>query len=156
MAFKIVALSLLVLVLHLTNSNPVVDSAFETEKDFNLLRSISKIEASNIEDRKRRAVGASRAGLKCFLSPSSEMLSGEESGFDLSSEECDLMGGADYCVKLTSPDVTIQHCGTKNVMEIVHGLGVTSAGCKTLKASPEHSLHVCLCNENNCNGRDLE
>ena len=146
MSFKIVALSVLVLMLHLTNSNPVVHSAFETEKGFNALRFVSKMMEASNEGRERRAVGAFRSGLICNLeSPYRPNMP--------SFQVCDEDGGADYCFKVTTHEGAVRSCATRNMMDVLKetGIQLTSAGCKTETDDTGYTMHVCLCRGNYCN-----
>ena len=145
MAFKIVTLSVLVLMLHLTNSNPVVHSHFETEKGFNPLGFVSKIMEASNEGRERRAVGAFRSGLICNLESPNHPYP--------SFQVCDEDGGADYCFKVTSHEGSARMCASRYIMDSLKetGFQITSAGCKTETDDTGYTMEVCLCRGNYCN-----
>lgn len=146
MELKIVALSVVVLMLHLINSNPVVHLDFETEKGFNPLGFVSKMMQTSNEDRERREVGALRSGLKCNLKwPYPPNLP--------SFQVCDEGGGADYCFNITDYEGTARACATRHILDSMKDLEIhlTSAGCKTEKEDYGYTFEVCLCRGNYCN-----
>ena len=62
--------------------------------------------------------------------------------------DCDDLGGANYCAKVTGPSGTARTCGFEVVMDAFRPLGLTSAGCTTVVG-----YKFCLCTEDKCNWR---
>merc|ERR1712226_1695333 len=87
---KLAALSALVLLAQLINASPVAETS--TERAIDSLTYLSK-SGPERQDRERRAAAA-RSGLKCYNQE------GSSRRIEL---ECDLLGGADYCAKVTGP-----------------------------------------------------
>merc|ERR1712095_64813 len=131
---KLAALSALVLLAQLINASPVAETS-EAERALDSLTFVSK-SGPERQDRERRAAAA-RSGLKCYNQE------GSSRRIEL---ECDLLGGADYCAKVTGPNVSAKTCAIDLISDAFKELNLVSAGCRT-----HGDLTFCLCSGNLCN-----
>ena len=60
--------------------------------------------------------------------------------------ECDLLGGADYCAKVTGPNVSAKTCAIDLISDAFKELNLVSAGCRT-----HGDFTFCLCSGSLCN-----
>merc|ERR1739844_34401 len=131
---KLAALSALVLLAQLINASPVAETS-EAERAIDSLTFVSK-SGPERQDRERRAAAA-RSGLKCYNQE------GSSARMEL---ECDWLGGADYCAKVTGPNVSAKTCAIEMITDAFKELSLTSSGCRT-----HGDYTFCLCSTNLCN-----
>merc|ERR1712150_158402 len=132
--YKLAALSALVLLAQLINASPVAETS-EAERAIDSLTYVSK-SGPERQDRERRAAAA-RSGLKCYNQE------GSSRRIEL---ECDLLGGADYCAKVTGPNVSAKTCAIDLISDAFKELNLVSAGCRT-----HGDFTFCLCSGSLCN-----
>jgi len=132
MMLKIFALSALVLV---ATANPTADSD-STDRAVKTLNFVSKTEPLS-DDRVKRAAGAYRRGLKCY---------NQEPGQSATVIECDYLGGANYCAKMTAPNGIARTCAIELVTDAFQQIGLTSTGCRSMSG-----YTFCLCSGSLCN-----
>ena len=77
------------------------------------------------------------SGLKCYNQE------GSSARMEL---ECDWLGGADYCAKVTGPNVSAKTCAIEMITDAFKELSLTSSGCRT-----HGDYTFCLCSTNLCN-----
>merc|ERR1712018_802933 len=130
---KLAALLALVLLAQLINASPVAETS--AERAIDSLAFVSK-SGPERQDRERRAAAA-RSGLKCYNQE------GSSRRIEL---ECDLLGGADYCAKVTGPNVSAKTCAIDLISDAFKELNLVSAGCRT-----HGDFTFCLCSGNLCN-----
>merc|ERR1712150_453727 len=131
---KLAALSALVLLAQLINASPVAETS-EAERALDSLTFVSK-SGPERQDRERRAAAA-RPGLKCYNQE------GSSRRIEL---ECDWLGGADYCAKVTGPNVSAKTCAIDLISDAFKELNLVSAGCRT-----HGDFTFCLCSGSLCN-----
>merc|ERR1712141_26379 len=131
---KLAALSALVLLAQLINASPVAETS-EGERAIDSLTFVSR-SGPERQDRERRAAAA-RSGLKCYNQE------GSSRRIEL---ECDLLGGADYCAKVTGPNVSAKTCAIDLISDAFKELNLVSAGCRT-----HGDFTFCLCSGSLCN-----
>ena len=133
---------------------------------------VAKTEAAR-QDRERRAAGAYKTGTLLYHTLSSKrfvwnnnlcgmslhlyhllLLSlglkcyNQEPGGNTLVIECDLLGGANYCAKVTTPGGTkdARTCGIEMITDAFFNLGLTGSGCTSIAG---HKF--CLCSTSLCN-----
>ena len=78
-------------------------------------------------------------GLKCY---------NQKPEGDAIAIECDMLGGANYCAKVSTPDGEgdARTCGIELITDAFAKLGLTGSGCTSLAG---HTF--CLCSTSLCN-----
>merc|ERR1711962_1427661 len=132
---KFVALSALVLLVQIINASPVIENS-EVERAIDSLK-FASMSGPERKDRERRAASAYKSGLTCYNQE------GTSRRIEL---ECDFLGGASYCAKVTGPNVSAKTCAIDMIADAFQELSLTSAGCRT-----HGDFTFCLCSGNLCN-----
>merc|ERR1711941_107629 len=131
----VAAITALVLLVQLINASPVIENS-EVERAIDSLK-FASMSGPERQDRERRAASAYRSGLTCYNQE------GTSRRIEL---ECDLLGGASYCAKVTGPNVSAKTCAIDMIADAFQELSLTSAGCRT-----HGDFTFCLCSGNLCN-----